>query len=157
MKSKLTLLLLSVAFLCSAQSSLKFITFNLPDVRQLSDSVALNAKEVFKFKSEGVPQDNRIFYVVTYSNVADTNDSIIVMFRIDMIGGTQDYINPGTPQYLFNKITGKFSNLFPFWFKFMKPSADASVILEKKKDEAIVRGATYDFNEESTHWTIEKF
>lgn len=157
MKTKLSLFLLSLTMICSAQSSLKYITFNLDDVRQFSDSVALNAKDVFKYHSQGVPQDNRVFYVVTYLNAEDPSDSIVVMFRIDIIGGTQDYVNPGTPQYLFNKITGKFINLFPFWSKFMKPTAIASAIVEKKKDEAIVRGATYDFNVEASHWIIEKF
>jgi hypothetical protein len=133
------------------------MTFNLPDVRQFSDSVALNAKEACKFESEGVWEDNRLFYRVKYANQDDADFPIEVFFRIDYVGGTDDLVNPGTPQYLFNKITGKFIDLFPFWSKFMNTSAIDTEILRKKKDEAIVRGATYDFNEEKTYWTIEKF
>ena len=157
MKVKFIFLFLSLAFIGNAQSSLKFITFNLPDVREFSNSIALNANETFKFNSEGIPVDNRIFYVVTYINTSDKSDSIIVMFRVNYIGGTGDIANPGTPQYSYYKTTGKFRNLFPFWLKFMNPSADSTVIQTKKKDETIVKGATYDFNEEKTHWKIEKF
>jgi len=157
MKTKFILLFLLLAFICSAQSALKFITFNIPDVREFSDSIALNARETFKFDSEGIPLDNRIYYVVTYINTADASDSIVVMFRVNYIGGTGDAANPGTPQYSYNKTTGKFNNLYPFWLKFMNPGADINVLQNKKKDEAIVKGATYDFYEEKTHWKIEKF
>lgn len=157
MKTKLTLFFLSLVFIVSAQSSLKYLTFNLDDVRELADSIALNAKDVFKQVDEGIPIDNKIYYVITYTNTADAGDSIVVMFRINYIGGTGDAVNPGTPQYSFNKATGKFINLFPFWSTFMNPSAVAADILEKKKDEAIVKGATYDLNDVKIFWKIEKF
>jgi hypothetical protein len=157
MKTKLTLFFFSLIFICSAQSSLKYLTFNLDDVREFSDSIALNTKDVFKKVDEGIPIDNKIYYVITYTNTADASDSIIVMFRINYIGGTGDAVNPGTPQYSFNKATGKFNSLFPFWLNFMKPEAIQADILGKKKDETIVKGATYDFNEVKTHWKIEKF
>ncbi|MDD4971470.1 MAG: hypothetical protein PHT07_18730 [Paludibacter sp.] len=157
MKTKLIFLFLSLALVCSAQSQLKFITFNIPDVRQFSDSIAMNAKETFKFDSQGVPLDNRIYYVVTYINTTDASDSIVVMFRINYIGGTGDAVNPGTPQYSYTRTTGKLQNLYPFWLKFMNPAAELSVLQDKKKDEAIVKGATYDFYQEKAHWRIEKF
>lgn len=136
---------------------LKYITFNLPDVREFSDSIVMNAKEAFKFESQGVLEDNRLFYEVKYTNIDDADFPLEVLFRIDMIGGTDDLANPGTPQYLFNKINGKFIDLYPFWSKFMNSSANAENILLKKKDEAIVNGATYDFVQEKNRWTIEKF
>jgi hypothetical protein len=156
MKTKFVFLFLSMAFICNAQS-LKYITFNIPDVRQFSDSVALNAKEALKFESQGVWEDNKLFYRVKYTNLDDADFPLEVFFRIDMIGGTDDIVNPGTPQYIFNKITGKFIDLFPFWSGFIKTNADSDLILQKQKDETIVKGATYDFNVEKTHWTIEKF
>jgi len=156
MKTRIVFLFLSIAFICNAQS-IKFTTFNLPDVRQFSDSVALNAKEALKFEIQGIWEDNKLFYRVKYTNLDDADFPLEVFFRIDMIGGTDDQSNPGTPQYIFNKITGKFIDLFPFWSGFMKTDADSKLILQKNKDEAIVKGATYDFNAEKTHWTIEKF
>jgi len=157
MKTKLTLFFLSLVFIGSAQSSLKYTTFNLEDVQEFSNSIALNAKDVFKLVSKGIPLDNKIYYVVTYTNTEDVNDSIVVMFRINYIGGTGDAINPGTPQYSFNRATGKFNSLFPFWSTFMNPTAVAADILDKKKDEVIVKGATYDLNDVETFWKIEKF
>jgi len=145
------------AFICNAQSWLKLNTFNLEDVRQISDSIALNAGESFKFRSEGIPEDNRIYYVVSYINKSDISDSIVVMFRINYIGGTDNIANPGTPQYSFTKTTGTFSSLFPFWIKYMKPAAIEETVKEKTKDEAIVKGATFDFNVELNRWTIVKF
>jgi len=157
MKTKLSLFFLVFAFMCNAQTWLKLKTLNLEDVRQISDSIALNAKESFKFKNAGVPLDNRIYYVMNYLNNTDVSDSIVVMFRINLVGGTDDVINPGTPLYSFTKVTGKFSNLFPFWVKFMKPTAIEKSVLDKTKDETIMKGATFDFHVDSTHWTIEKF
>jgi len=157
MKTRLTLLFLALALICNAQSWLKLKTFNLEDVRQISDNIAQNAREPFKFESEGIPEDNRIYYVVTYINKSDVSDSIVVMFRINYVGGTDDRANPGTPQYSFTKITGTFSSLFPFWIKYMKPTAIEETVKEKTKDEAIVKGATFDFNTELNRWTIEKF
>jgi len=157
MKSKLVILFLSLAFMCQGQSWFKLNTFNLEDVRQMSDSFALNAKETFKLKSEEIPVDNKIYYVVTYLNTSDASDSIVVMFRINYVGGTRDAINPGTPQYSYNKTTGKFTNLFPSWIKFMKPAADEATVLKKTKDETTVKGATFDLHTEYNRWAIEKF
>jgi hypothetical protein len=157
MKTKFIFLFLSLAVVCHGQSWLKLYTFNLEDVRQISDSIALNARDAFTFKSGEVPLDNRIYYVITYLNAADQSDSIVVMFRINYIGGTGDATNPGTPQYSYTKTTGKFTNLFPFWVKYMKPAAIEATVLEKAKDEATVKGATYDFHTEAARWTIEKF
>ena len=157
MKKNLIFLLLTLSFICSAQSFLKYITLNLPDVRQFSDSVALNAKEVFKYESEGVWEDNKLFYAIKYKNTNDVDFPILVFYRINYVGGTDDIVNPGTPQYSFYKITGKFIDLFPFWSKFMNSTAKADEILKKQKDEAIVKGATYDFNVEKNYWRIEKF
>ena len=157
MKTKLTLFFLSLVFICSAQSSLKYLTFNIEDVHQFSDSVALYANDDYKQVYEGIPLDNKIYYVTIYTNIANQNDSIVVMFRINLVGGTDDVINPGIPQYSFNKAIGKFNSLFPFWSSFMNPEAVEANILAKKKDEAIVKGATYDFDEVKTHWMIVKF
>ena len=157
MKTKLILLFMAVTFFCNAQSWLKLNTFNLEDVRQMSDSISLNAGEPFKFVSEGIPEDNRIYYVVTYINKSDVSDSIVVMFRINHVGGTDERTNPGTPQYSFNKAMGTFSSLFPFWVKYMKPTAIEATVKGKTKDEAIVKGATFDFNVELNRWTIVKF
>ena len=157
MKTRLTLLFLAFAFICNAQSWLKLKTFNLEDVRQISDNIALNAREPFIFDNQGIPEDNRIYYVVTYINKSDVSDSIVVMFRINYVGGTDDRINPGTPQYSFTKATGTFDSLFPFWIKFMKPTSIEETVKAKTKDEAIVKGATFDFNVELNRWTIVKF
>jgi len=101
--------------------------------------------------------DNRIYYVVTYLNTTDASDSIVVMFRINYVGGTDDIANPGTPQYSYTKTTGKFTNLFPFWVNYMKPTAIEEIVKQKTIDETIVKGATFDLHVELNRWAIEKF
>jgi len=157
MKTKLILVLLALASICMAQPALKYITFNAPDVRQFADSVAMNVADEYEFRNQGVSADNRTLYVVNYNNVADSLVKIVVTFRIHLVGGTDDQVNPGSPQYIFEKIAGRFNDIYPFWSKFMHPKAVQSVVLDKKKDEAIVRGATYDFAEEGAGWSIVKF
>ena len=153
----LTTLFLSLVFISNAQLTLKFRTFNLTDVREISDSIALNAKESFKFVDEGIPVDNKIYYVVNYCNVNDSTNTIKIMFRIDYMGINPTFQDQGPALYLFYKITGKFINLFPFWSKFMNINAVADEIFKIGKDETNVGGATFDFNVESENWTIEKF
>jgi hypothetical protein len=148
---------LSLSVICNAQLTLKFRTFNLTDVREISDSIALNANDKFKFVSEGIPVGNRIYYVVNYCNTEDSNNTIEVLFRIDYVGAIQTFEDPGTALYLFDKVNGQFVNLFPFWQKVMKKTAVAVDILKVGKDETNVGGATFDFNVESDYWAIEKF
>jgi hypothetical protein len=157
MKITLTTLFLSLVFICNAQLTLKFRTFNLTDVREISDSIALNAKESFKFVGEGIPVDNKTYYIVDYCAENDSTNTIKILFRVDYIGINQTFHEPGIAQYLFYKITGKFDNLFPFWAKFMKNNAVADEVLKTGKDETNVGGATFDFNVEGQHWIIEKF
>ena len=158
MRIILTTLLLTIALTCNAQLRLKFRTFNLTDVREISDSIALNASGNFKFVSEGIPAGNLIYYVVNYCNLNDSTNTIEVLFRIDYVGGVnQTFHDPGTAMYLFDKVTGQFIDLFPFWSKFMKNTAIEDKILKAGKDEANVGGATFDFKIDSQHWTIEKF
>ena len=155
MKIILTIIFLSLVLICNAQ--LKFRTFNLADVREISDSIALNAKESFKFEAGGIPEGDRIYYVVNYCNVNDSTNTIKILFRIDYMGVNQTNQDQGTAQYLFYKVSGSFINLFPFWSKFMKKNAVETEIFKAKKDETNVGGATFDFTVESDHWTIEKF
>ena len=157
MKIKLTTLFLVIALTSNAQLTLKFRTFSLADVREISDSIALNAKESFKFAGEGIPDDNRTYYIVNYCHENDSTNTIKVLFRIDYMGVNQTYQNPGTAQYLFYKVSGSFINLFPFWLSVMKKTASADEILKTGKDEMNVGGTTFDFTIESGHWTIEKF
>ena len=157
MKIIITALLTTFALTGNAQLTLKFRTFNLSDLREISDSVALNAAERFKFVNEGVPVDNRLYYVLNYYAVNDSINTIAVFFRIDYMGVNQTFQDPGTAQYLFYKVNGRFADLFPFWSKFMKKNAMKDGILKTGKDEANVGGATFDFNSVGQHWTIEKF
>ncbi len=156
MKTILTFLFLLMVLTVSAQS-LKYITFNARDVRQFADSVAMNAQEEYRFRNEGVSADNRTRYEVNYVTPADTLVTITVTFIIHLVGGTDDQVNQGSPQYVFEKITGRFNDIYPFWTKFMHPEADEAVVRDKRKDEATVRGATYDLVEGATEWSIVKF
>src|ERR1035437_5966126 len=137
MKTILTFLFLILVLTVSAQASLKYITFNSADVRQFADSVALNAEDEFQFRNQGVSADNRTLYVVNYITATDTLIKITVTFRIHLVGGTDDQVNQGSPQYVFEKITGRFNDIYPFWSKFMHPEADEVNVTTKRKDEAI--------------------
>lgn len=157
MKIILSTLFLTILLSCNAQLTLKFRTFSLADVREISDSVALNAAERNKFVNEGVPIDNRLYYVLNYSALNDTTIHIAVFFRIDYMGVNQTYQDPGTAQYLFYKVSGQFADLFPFWLGIMKKNAVKAEILKTGKDETKVGGATFDFKSSGKDWIIEKF
>ena len=42
----------------SAQTSLKFKTNSISDVRQVADSIALNAKRIYTFEKDGISKDD---------------------------------------------------------------------------------------------------
>lgn len=155
MKTKLTLSLLALAFICSAQ--LPLTTKSLINVRNVSDSLALNAKQAFKFDKQSIGKNDKNFYLLKYNNAADIESPMVVAFRIKMIGSNPDLQIQGTPEYSFYKVSGRFLDLFPFWVKFMNPTAIAVNVSQKKEDTATINGETYYINEDGSNWQIVKY
>jgi len=130
MKTTLTTLLIAVSLICSAQTSLKFTTDNLKEARQLSDSIALNAKRAFKYSSESISIRGS-HYFFNYKNVADTTNVMTILFNVKMVGSNPSLEIKGTPQYQFDSTSGKFLDLFPFWKKFINKNEDDKIITNK--------------------------
>ena len=124
MKSKLTALFLVLAFTCSAQT-VKFVTDNLIVVRQTADSIALNAKRHYTFSDEGFIGKSTI-YRLQYVNAADKTDTLKVAFSKNTIGANKALEISGTTEYSFYIALGKYSDLFPFWKKFIDKNADTA-------------------------------
>ncbi|MEI8086945.1 MAG: hypothetical protein WCG93_12095 [Paludibacter sp.] len=155
MKTKITLLFLALVLTASAQLSL--VTNNLSDVRRTSDSIALNAKRVFKYEKEAISKNDMNYYLLKYSNTSDAEYPMVVAFRIKMIGSNPDLEITGTPEYSFYKVSGKFLDLFPFWVKFMNPQAIAASVSQKKEDKATINGQTYYIKEDGSVWQIIRY
>lgn len=143
MKTKLTSLFLALAFTCSAQL-LKFTTNNLSDIRQLSDSIALNAKQNFKYEKEGISKGNDNYYIVKYTNLSDPESPLFIAYTIKQKGA----------EYSLYKVESKFTNLYPFWKKFVKQDSNYTEVSNNKEEKADVNGSTYYFKEDSTYWMI---
>ena len=129
MKTKLTLFFLSIAFICSAQT-LQFAFKNINDVRQTTDSIVSNAKRTFKFQSINRHRDAKTSYIVKYVNVNDSTDVIPVLVNTTIIGENKDLEIKGTTQYIIKFTQGKFLDLFPFWKKFINPTATEDDIIK---------------------------
>jgi len=155
MKTKLTLLFLVLTFIVSAQ--LPLTTNSLINVRNISDSLAFNAKQAFKFDKQSIGKNDKNFYLLKYTNLTNAESPMVVVFRIKMIGSNPNLQTPGTPEYSFYKVTGTFLDLFPFWVKFMNPGAIALNVSQKKEDKAIVNNETYYIKEDGSNWIIIKY
>lgn len=154
MKKLLLSLFLVLAITCSAQT-VKFITYNLKDVRQTSDSIALNAKRTYRFSSEGQVKDTYI-YRIRYVNVSDSTDIINVFFRVRMKGANKAMELAGTPEYIFSKAYGKFLDLFQFWKRQINPTSD-QVKVSTDNDEVKLNGKRFYFRPQSEFWEISMF
>lgn len=157
---KMLLLLLFLAFsTVTISAQVKFISSDLNDIRQLADSIALNAKREFVFQKEGKALNSADHYVVLYKEKDNEENRMMVAFRIRMIGENDALEIEGIPEYRFEQVAGKFLDLFPFWNKYVNPKADAEVITTSRleKDEVIIDGDRFVLKNANTIWEIRRF
>jgi hypothetical protein len=84
-------------------------------VRNLSDSIAINAKRHCKLYQSRFIDKYR--YVVTYVEAEKSNNDLNIVFKVKYIGGNLALEITGTPEFQFERATGIFLDLFPFWKK----------------------------------------
>jgi len=139
----------------SAQTSLKFKTNSISDVRQLADSIALNAKRIYTFDKDGVSKDDANYYIVRYKNTSDDEDKLTVLFRIEQIGENDALEIKGTPEYHFYGAAGKFLDLFPFWHKFINPKSIAETVANDKSDNIMLNDIRFSIRDYNGYWKID--
>lgn len=186
MKTKALLLSISIVLVLNIYSQQfdKFVSRDTVEIRKLGDSIAYNAKTKFKFIKSEYSKYDRINYFLTYtengepeikttkrkdSNGEATRDEVlpeskkmIVTFRVKYIGENKDLEIKGIPEYRFERVEGKFLNLYPFWKKYINPNADAIKLTEDgaaKRDEVFIpradgRKISYCFIKQFDIWTI---
>ena len=150
MKRSLFVLFLMMNIAANAQ--LSFVTEDLKDVRNLADSVALNAKRKYVYEKEGTPSGEPNYYMIAYSNIDDSNDKMNVVFRINRVGYNPALEIEGTKEYSFHGVSGRFLDLFPFWQKFIDNNADME-LCSKQLNKATVNGLKYELYD-GTPWRI---
>lgn len=149
---KLTISFLALAFMCNAQTSLKFVSDNQNDMRTLADSIVLNAKHTFKFIKEGHIKESTVYYY-KYVNVTDTTDVLPVFYSMKMKGENAALEVTGTPEYTFYAAKGKFLDLFPFWKRYINLNADISKI-STSQDDKTINGSQFYLQEDSGQWKL---
>ena len=157
---KKNLLVVFFAFSALAiNAQVKFISSGLIDVRQLADSIALNAKREFVFEKEGKALNSHNHYVVLYSEKGNDENRMVVAFWIKMVGWNEALEIEGTPEYRFERVSGKFLDLFPFWKRHINPDADAEMITtsNREKDEVKIEGSRFVLKNTGTQWEIRRF
>ncbi|MCX6281496.1 MAG: hypothetical protein NTU51_06010 [Bacteroidetes bacterium] len=137
MRTIALLTIMTLSFLGNAQDYTWFICKTEKEIRNLSDSIALNAKRDFKFDTMQFSHLETTAFIVTYSDTKDTieHTKLNVAFVKYMKGENKDLEIPGVPEYRFTSVRGRYLDLFPFWQKFINPKANMQNISEKKFDE----------------------
>jgi hypothetical protein len=148
----LAFMLLSIT--TSAQT-FRFVTQSTSDMRQIADSIVLNAKRTYAYNKEGESKDNSNYYILSYKNVADSTDKMNVFFRINMIGSSDALKKEGTAEYQFYAVAGKFLDLYPFWHKFINPNSAIETVAEEKQDNRTTDNILFSIKEWGTYWKIE--
>ncbi len=153
---KLTLLLFAI---CSplffyAQAPVKFIFENTNELRQLSDSIAYNAKRKYTYSKQGVSSMDDRYYCVRYVNSVDTTEALAVFFLINEVGSNDALEIKGTTQYVFYGVANSFLDLFPFWKKFIDPSADELMADMFYQYKAIVNGYRLTLKYDNTSYRL---
>ncbi len=153
MKKLLFIVLVIIAQSVNAQ--LHFQTKDVKEVRQLADSIALNAKTPYIFSKEGVSKRNSNYYVIIYNNSNDDYDRLGIAFHIEYIDRNLDLDIEGTLVYTFDFVQGNFLDLFPFWQRHINPNADAVKITKgTQKDQAKTQGLLYILQATGGTWEI---
>lgn len=143
------------AFTINAQ--VKFISSDLSDVRQLADSIALNAKQDFVFQKEGKALNSANHYIVLYTEKGNDENQMVVAFWIKMVGRNEALEIGGTPEYRFERVSGKFLDLFSFWKCHINPDAELITTSNREKDEVEIEGSRFVLKNTGTQWEIRRF
>lgn len=140
-------------------AQVKFSSTDLTEVRQLADSIALNATSDFVFEKEGQALNSHNHYVVLYSDKENNENKLLVAFWINTVGGNPAMEIEGVSEYRFEHVAGNFIDLYPFWKKFINLDADAETITTSplKKDEIIVAGERFELKSTSSRWEIRRY
>jgi len=152
MKTKFTLLFLVLTFICTAQTSLKFVSGNKGDMRTLADSIVLNAKHTFKYAKEGQIKESSVYFF-KYVNITDTTNVLALYYNIKMKGENVALEVTGTPEYTFYAAKGKFLDLFPFWKRYINRNADIAKI-STSQDDKTINGSQFYLQEDSGQWKL---
>lgn len=74
-------------------------------------------------------------YHLVYARTDENGDKshIIVTYRVRNIGGNEALEVKGTDEYHFYMIHGRFLDIFPFWKKYIDPTAAKETIAEKNE------------------------
>lgn len=140
----------------TANAQLHFKTKDLKEVRQLADSIALNAKTPYTFMKEGISKGDSNYYVVLYQNMDDEYDRFGVAFLIEHEGRNIDLEIEGTPIYTFDLVKGNFLDLYPFWRQHINQQADAvKITKETRTDKAKVQDIIYIL-QDAGGWEIRR-
>ncbi len=147
--------LVLVSFCLQAQSPIGITFESTGSLRQFADSIALNAQRPFDYTSEGVSTDNPNYYVLTYANKGDATDIVRVVFRIEADGANTALETDGKTSYTFYGTSGKFLDIFPFWSKFIDPSADPALAGSFHEYKKELEGFRFTLKDTGTTWRMD--
>jgi len=146
--------MLSIFLLASvfASAQIKFISTSKDDMRALSDSLVSNAKRHYVFKSE---ENSEYAFKYEYVNAVDDSDRLYIYFHIYMTGENKDLEIKGVPEYRFEYVSGRFLDLFPFWYKFINPGENMEALQAKGVKYIKRDNMTYLINNSGEDWSIK--
>lgn len=143
---KLVLSLAIILISIAANAQFKYTTDNVKDLRTLADSIASNAKRSFNFISEGVSTEDENYYILKYAT-ADAAYKLNVVYRISMAGESDALETAGKAQYTLYFVSGAFLDIFPFYQKFINPSAIAENVVEMHEAKSVKDGCRFSLRE----------
>ena len=139
---------------------LKFFSDDRKDMRALADSIALNAKRIYKFSREYMVVDssNKVainVYRIKYLKVDDSTDSLMFIYVKKIRGENPALEIKGTPYFEFNNVQGKYLDLFPFWKKFIDVNSDiVKSSYGNSNNYKYIYNNMFRFIAEDNHWVI---
>jgi hypothetical protein len=179
---KKVLLAVTLLFVCVLQAQdfeflKKAYRSDIGFTRDFADAVAINFKGDYTFLSSRESKRGDVYSIIyipklaseetlkgikespDYAYSSECKECLQIRFKVLVEGGNNDFEIAGTKKYMFNMFTGKFSDLYPFWKRYIAPNDVAEVLSEKgygsmRNDQNKV---IFNFRRDSIGWYIQNY
>ncbi len=134
------------------QAQIKFISNKKEDMRLIGDSIILNAKRNYIFKSETV--ENRYSYSLNYENTENKDDILSVNIQVYYRNENPEFEIEQIPEFNFSYVEGRYLDLFPFWKKYINEDEDIEKLSQKKHTYLFKYNKRFIFSKSSEIWKL---
>ena len=148
---RISFLLFCLIFAQLVSAQVKFISSNKEDMKILADSLVSLAKmDYVYFKTN----ESEYGVKIEYRNTEDESNRMYFEYNIRYVNANENLEMKGTPEYHFKRVSGKFLDIFPFWYKYIDSEYNQEDMSKKKQHYIIKDDKRYLIQNKNNIWSI---